>query len=169
MPSQHTSRKRRLYETFLSEVPILASLQPQERAKIADVLESKTFVEGEDVIREGEAGEEFFLIESGDAVALKRDVNGGESVVKQYTKGDYFGGASPWAHSCSPRWDRVTDLVTELALLNRQSRAASVRATSDKLVVAALGEQAFTRLLGPVKDIMARSVGERYGFAGPGR
>lgn len=41
-----------------------------------------------------------------------------------------------------------------------------MRATSDKLVVATLGEQAFTRLLGPVKNIMARSVGERYGFAG---
>lgn len=54
----------------------------------------------------------------------------------------------------------------ELALLNRQARAASVRATSDKLVVAALGEQAFSRLLGPVKDIMARSVGEMYGFSG---
>lgn len=55
---------------------------------------------------------------------------------------------------------------TELALLNRQTRAATVRASgTDKLRVAALGEQAFTRLLGPVKDIMARSVGELYGFA----
>lgn len=89
---QHTSRKRRLYESFLSEVPILASLQPQERAKIADVLESRIFSEGEDVIREGDAGEEFFLVESGTAVAVKRDANGHESVVKQYTKGDYFGG-----------------------------------------------------------------------------
>jgi cAMP-dependent protein kinase regulator len=51
-------------------------------------------------------------------------------------------------------------------LINRQTRAATVRAAGpEKLRVAALGEQAFTRLLGPVKDIMARSVGERYGFA----
>ncbi|EIW68872.1 hypothetical protein TREMEDRAFT_44181 [Tremella mesenterica DSM 1558] len=139
----HTSRKRRLYETFLSEVPILASLQPQERAKIADVLESRTFAAGENVITEGDAGEEFFLIESGQAVAVKKS-EGGETMVKQLGKGHYFG---------------------ELALINRQTRAATVRAASDKLVVAALGEQAFTRLLGPVKDIMARSVGERYGFA----
>lgn len=54
----------------------------------------------------------------------------------------------------------------ELALLNRQTRAATVRASGgDILRVAAIGEQAFTRLLGPVKDIMARNVGERYGFA----
>ena len=51
-------------------------------------------------------------------------------------------------------------------MLNRQTRAATVRATGpEPLRVAALGEQAFTRLLGPVKDIMARNVGERYGFA----
>ncbi|KAK8861453.1 hypothetical protein IAR55_002272 [Kwoniella newhampshirensis] len=141
----HTSRKRRLYESFLSEVQILASLQPQERAKIADVLESRTFIEGEDVITQGDAGEEFFLIESGTAVAIKKDLEGREQVVKRLAKGDYFG---------------------ELALINRQTRAATVRAEgSEKLRVAALGEQAFTRLLGPVKDIMARSVSERYGVS----
>lgn len=51
--------------------------------------------------------------------------------------------------------------MPELALLNRQARAATVRA-SQKVRVVALGEQAFTRLLGPVKDIMARNAGERY-------
>lgn len=54
------------------------------------MLESKTFVEGEDVILEGDAGEEFYLIESGTASAIK----GGDTVVKQYVKGDYFGGQS---------------------------------------------------------------------------
>ncbi|AAW41057.1 hypothetical protein CNBA5350 [Cryptococcus deneoformans B-3501A] len=141
----HTSRKRRLYESFLSEVPILASLQPQERAKIADVLESRTYNEGEDVIRQGDAGDEFFLIESGNAMAIKTDEDGNQSVVKHLGQGEYFG---------------------ELALLNRRTRAATIRAEGpDKLRVAALGEQAFTRLLGPVKDIMARSVSERYGFS----
>ena len=89
---QHTSRKRRLYESFLSEVPILALLQPQERAKIADVLESRTFHAGENVIVEGDAGEEFFLVESGQAVAIKKSAAGEESIVKRYDKGDYFGG-----------------------------------------------------------------------------
>ncbi|ODN97345.1 cAMP-dependent protein kinase regulator [Cryptococcus wingfieldii CBS 7118] len=141
----HTSRKRRLYESFLSEVPILASLQPQERAKIADVLESKTFAPGEDVIRQGEAGDEFYLVESGAAVAIKKDEEGRQAVVKKYGPGEYFG---------------------ELALLNRRTRAATVMADGqDNLRVAALGEQAFTRLLGPVKDIMARSVSELYGFS----
>jgi hypothetical protein len=83
-----------LYESFLSEVPILASLQSQERAKIADVLESRTYAKDETVIVEGEAGEEFFLVESGTAVAIKRGVDGEETVLKTYGKGDYFGGES---------------------------------------------------------------------------
>jgi cAMP-dependent protein kinase regulator len=89
----------------LSEVPILASLQPQERAKIADVLESRTFVEGEDVIREGDAGEEFFLIESGTAAAIK----GNDTILKQYTKGDYFGGKL--ASSCRLHRRMIADTV----------------------------------------------------------
>lgn len=60
------------------------------------------------------------------------------------------------------------DHHAELALLNRQARAATVRA-STKLRVVALGEQAFTRLLGPAKDIMARNVNERYGGYNVGR
>lgn len=167
MNDQHTSRKRRLYESFLSEVPILASLQPQERAKIADVLESRTYNEGEDVIRQGDAGEEFFLIESGNAVAIKTDEDGNESVVKNLGQGEYFGGKSTIITRGAARLmvsKSADTCCTELALLNRRKRAATIRAAGpDKLRVAALGEQAFTRLLGPVKDIMARSVSERYG------
>jgi hypothetical protein len=47
------------------------------------------------VIVEGDAGEEFFLIESGNAVAIKKDANGKETVVKQMSQGDYFGGEYP--------------------------------------------------------------------------
>ncbi|KAL7419692.1 hypothetical protein Q5752_005608 [Cryptotrichosporon argae] len=139
----HTSRKRRLYESFLSSVSILGSLEPQERAKIADVLESRTYQAGEEIVVEGDPGDEFFLIESGTATAFKRDQDGTEHAVKQLGRGEYFG---------------------ELALLNRQRRAATVRA-SDRLRVAVIGEEAFTRLLGPVKDIMARSANDRYGYA----
>jgi cAMP-dependent protein kinase regulator len=56
------------------------------------VLESRHFGENDAVIKEGDAGEEFFLIESGLAVATKKDANGNETVVKQLSKGDYFGG-----------------------------------------------------------------------------
>jgi cAMP-dependent protein kinase regulator len=84
-----------MYETFLSTVPILASLEGYERAKIADALESRTFNAGEDVITEGQAGEDFFLVESGTAEAIK-----GGNVVYTYNKGDYFGGRYILAPLC---------------------------------------------------------------------
>lgn len=70
---------------------ILSSLKSSERAKIADVLEPRTFNEGEEVLREGEEGDEFFLIESGSAEAVK-NINGAVTVVKSMGAGDYFGG-----------------------------------------------------------------------------
>jgi cAMP-dependent protein kinase regulator len=50
-----------------------------------------------------------------------------------------------------------------------EPRAATIRATiredesQPKLKVAALGVAAFTRLLGPMRDIMERNAGEAYG------
>jgi CRP-like cAMP-binding protein len=51
----------------------------------------------------------------------------------------------------------------ELALLNSAPRAATVRAVSGRLRVATLGEKAFTRLLGPVVEILTRSAVTKYG------
>lgn len=138
---------------------ILSSLKASERAKVADVLEARTFNEGENVLIEGEEGDEFFLIESGSAEAIK-NMNGVPTVVKKMSVGDYFGGEYSHGKLIVPSLTPCP----ELALLNRQTRAATVRASS-KLRVVALGEQAFTRLLGPAKDIMARNAGERYGYA----
>lgn len=103
----HTSTKRKLYESFLATIPILSALEPHERAKIADALESRTYEAGEAVVEQGEVGEEFFIIESGRAEITKqiRGASGEieDTVVAEYGKGDYFGGKflsrSPHAES----------------------------------------------------------------------
>jgi cAMP-dependent protein kinase regulator len=57
----------------------------------------------------------------------------------------------------------------ELSLLRLAPRAATVSAvyrgdvSQPKLKVAALDEAAFTRLLGPLREIMERKAGESYG------
>lgn len=94
---EHTSRKRKMYESFLSEVPILASLNTKERAKIADALEEKVYDEGESVVVEGEVGKNFYIIESGRAEVSRRrrtsTSSHDEEILGNLTKGDYFGGA----------------------------------------------------------------------------
>jgi cAMP-dependent protein kinase regulator len=77
-----------MYETFLATVPILSSLETYERSKIADALESRTYQAGEEVIKEGEPGDDFYLIESGVAQVEKQ----GAGVIGELSKGDYFGG-----------------------------------------------------------------------------
>ena len=79
-----------MYETFLSTVPLLSGLNTWEKAKIADALETEIFDRGEVVIHQGDVGEYFYLVESGEAEVIIE----GRGVVKQYTRGDYFGGTS---------------------------------------------------------------------------
>ncbi|KAH8893205.1 camp-dependent protein kinase regulatory subunit [Thozetella sp. PMI_491] len=129
---ESTFARRRLYESFLEEVPLLSTLTPYERSKIADALESQKYPAGTTIIKEGDPGESFYLLESGEADAYR---GGSPQPVKHYEKGDFFG---------------------ELALLNDAPRAASV-VSSTEVKVATLGKSAFQRLLGPVEGIMRRT------------
>ena len=151
-------QRRRMYESFLEEVPLLSTLTLYERSKIADALDTQKFRSGATIIREGDPGEAFYILESGEAAAYKSDVGDGKEVIKRYKKGDYFG---------------------ELALLDDKPRAASVVATrgnaptatgdegkaateggegdGEVVKVAYLGKQGFQRLLGPVEGIMRRN------------
>ncbi|KAG2146679.1 cyclic nucleotide-binding-like protein [Suillus clintonianus] len=147
-------RRRTMYEHFLSSVPLLSSLEPGERSKIADALVSKVHPDGEAVLRQGEMGDTFFFVEEGEAIVTKTQ-QGEEGEYREITvgrlkKGDYFG---------------------ELSLLRLEPRAATVSAvhradpSQSKLKVAALDTDAFTRLLGPLREIMERKAGESYGLS----
>ncbi|ANB15711.1 cAMP-dependent protein kinase regulatory subunit BCY1 [Sugiyamaella lignohabitans] len=125
-----TTKKRKLYGEFLKEVPVLKVLSPYELSKLADALVTKVYEPGSVVIREGDKGDEFYLIESGTATVSKAN----EGTVSELKKGDYFG---------------------EVALLHDSPRQATVTATT-KLKVASLGRSGFQRLLGPVVDILKR-------------
>ncbi|TEA21953.1 cAMP-dependent protein kinase regulatory subunit [Colletotrichum sidae] len=129
---ESTFSRRRMYEDFLRDVPLLQTLTPYERSKIADALETQKYTPGATIIKEGDPGHSFYLLESGEADAYLGD---GKESVKHYSKGDFFG---------------------ELALLNDAPRAASIVATTD-VKVASLGKSAFQRLLGPVEGIMRRT------------
>ena len=126
-------QRRRMYESFLEEVPLLSSLTLYERSKIADALDTQKFGDGETIISEGDLGEAFYLLESGEAEVFKKE--SGNSPLRTYKKGDYFG---------------------ELALLDDKPRAASV-VSKGSVKVATLGKQGFQRLLGPVEEVMRRN------------
>ncbi|QRW20286.1 cAMP-dependent protein kinase inhibitor [Rhizoctonia solani] len=70
------NRKRKMYERFLATVPLLETLDASERSRIADVLEPRTYNEGDSVWRKRVKGEDGEL----------RD-----DVVMKYGPGDFFG------------------------------------------------------------------------------
>lgn len=129
-----TVKRRERFEEFVNKVELLQDLDPYERGQLADCLNTATYNEGDFVIKEGETGSKFYLIESGTAKALK-----GEEVVFEYKENDYFG---------------------ELALLKDEVRAASIQATSG-LKVAWIERMAFKRLLGPIEEVLKRNA-EKY-------
>lgn len=154
---ENTAQRRYMYETFLAEVPILASLDAYERHKIADALETVIFQDGETVIEQGTVGENFYLIESGEAAFYKLDPQDGlQKEVNCLGKGAYFGG-----NCCIGFYQKgvVTDEnipILELALINDSPRAATVVARG-RLRCATLGKRGFKRLLGPIMDILKRN------------
>lgn len=127
-------KKREKYEKILNKVEILQGIDPYEKMQIADALKPVNFNPGDFIIKQGDWGELFYMIEEGTAIALK-GMNGLPCVkVKDYEAGDYFG---------------------ELSLLKGQPRAASIQAT-EKIKCLTLDRKSFIRMLGPLSEIMKR-------------
>lgn len=129
-------KRRERYENFLSKVDLLGDMDPYERSQLADALTSVKFEAGSYIIREGEEGNNFYIIEEGEAIATKTIKQGHDpEEVKRYAPGDYFG---------------------ELSLLKGQPRAANVIALTNVKCVS-LDRYSFKRLLGPVEGILERN------------
>ena len=123
--------KREKYKKFLETIPLLSTVESYELYSICDAIKTEKYEKNQFIIKEGEEGDKFFILDEGEAVATKENMN----FKKQYLKGDYFG---------------------ELALLRNAPRAASVMAVTDCKVLS-LDRPAFKRLLGPLEDILKRN------------
>lgn len=129
------AKKREVYEESLKKVKIMGSISAYERGQIADAVKQACYKKGDTIIREGDVGHEFYMIIDGEAKAMK----GGSEVLK-YKPGDYFG---------------------ERSLMKGEPRAASIEVTSDALNVMILDRKSFTRMLGPIDEILMRNM-ENY-------
>lgn len=70
----------------LARVPILCSLNTDERNKLGGALEEVEYTPGQTVFKQGEDGDTFFIIKSGTCMV---SING--NVVCELSDGDYFG------------------------------------------------------------------------------
>lgn len=138
-----TIRKRKMYEEFLGKVSILDNLDKWERLTVADALEPVQFEDGQEIVRQGEPGDDFFIITEGSAAVLQRRSENDEPVeVGRLGVSDYFG---------------------EIALLLDRPRAATVVARGP-LKCVKLDRARFERVLGPCSDILKRNIAQYNSF-----
>lgn len=132
------ANKRKQFEDFLTSLPVLENINDHERSKIADVMESQKFKAGDIIIKQGDVIDSgsfvYFLITGTCSISV--NANGTEKVVKEIAAGACFG---------------------EVALITKEPRNATVAASSN-VVAGVLDVNAFERLLGPCKEIMARNI-----------
>jgi len=135
-----TIRKRKMYEEFLSKVSILENLDKWERLTVADSLEAVSFEDEEVVVKQGEQGNDFFIIVEGTAIVTQYrndDQSEQEPVeVGRLGPSDYFG---------------------EIALILDRPRAATVTARGP-LKCVKLDRGRFERVLGPCSEILKRNI-----------
>jgi cAMP-dependent protein kinase regulator len=117
---------RSRYATYLQQVPMLGACSEEELHHIADLGVPIRAAEGTQVVRQGEPGDQFFVILDG-SVEVKRD----DEVVASLASSDYFG---------------------ELALFDPGPRNATVTTTSPTTLVS-VSRNLFWELLGEVSSL----------------
>ena len=108
-------------------VRALAALNYDQLAEVQRRVTPTAFAPGSAIVRQGEPGEQFYILTSGAVEVFVEHPDGREVLVDRLGAGQYFG---------------------EMALVGRRPRQATVRAAADSTaVVAALDRAAFDRLV----------------------
>jgi len=127
-------KRRTKYESFLKSVALIAGLDSYERSQVADALRPETFKKGDTIVKEGDEGDKFYIVEDGILYASK----GGKRVM-DYKAGTYFG---------------------ELALLKNQPRAASIVVESAEAKVVSMSRASFVKMVGPVQSLLEKQAAQ---------
>ncbi|KAK3283862.1 hypothetical protein CYMTET_8458 [Cymbomonas tetramitiformis] len=122
----------------IRRVPLLSQLTDEEQLKVAEHMEVKVFQKGEVIFKKGEAGDGFYVIESGQVNILTGDYD--ESVLRTLYKGDYFGELTLLGTGEEKRAKTVVALKTACTLVINRSN--------------------FEKSLGPLKELLEKNAKE---------
>jgi len=109
---------------FLREVRLFKDIAEPELIALAETLRERLLRRGQVLVREGEAGEEMFVVLRGSMVISKAVTGRVEQVLARMGPGDFFG---------------------EMSLFDRSPRSATVQADSDATLLV-LDREALRRL-----------------------
>lgn len=99
------SQEREQNIKFLSSVKVLKGVSEDVLHKISDLLKREFYATGSTIIRQGDAGDKFYIIRGGSVTVTKRSPEGEVRIVGMLRRGEYFG---------------------EQALINKALRMASI-------------------------------------------
>jgi len=101
---------------FLRDVRLFQGLSDADRAALARALRERTLRKGQVLLKEGDAGQEMFLVRRGSIVVSKAVTGPVEQVLARMGPGDFFGEMSLFDHA--PRSATVqADAGADVALL----------------------------------------------------
>ena len=119
---------------FLRKCPLLDSLSNDQIGKISGALETTEHEDGDIIVRQGDAGDSFYIIESGNVKCTQLKASGREVELIKLSEGDYFG---------------------EMALMLNETRHASCIAVGPTRLLS-LNREKFNLLLGGVQEQLAK-------------
>jgi len=119
---------------FLKKCAFLDPLSNEQIGKLAGALEDQEFESGQHIIRQGEIGDSFFIIEEGNVKCTQIKSSGREVELITLKTGDYFG---------------------EMALMLNETRHANCIAVGRTRCLS-VNKQKFDMLLGSVQDVLAK-------------
>jgi len=129
-------KKSDRYFGFLESVPLFASMDKADKMKLVEALIPRKVKKDSVVVRQGDIGDMFYLVERGGLDVIQLTPAGHEEVVNKKGPGDYFG---------------------EISLMADMPRSATVTTTED-CVLLTLDRKSFVSLIGSMEPELRRNV-----------
>ncbi|KAE9357268.1 hypothetical protein PF008_g3243 [Phytophthora fragariae] len=134
LASHKLNRLNRTLEV-LGKIAMLSKLTSSELQQVAAAMDWEEFEEQAAIVRQGEVGEKFYIINKGEIVVTQVDANTGEeNVIRRLKAGDHFG---------------------EMALFKDEMRSATCTAVT-RVQCVTLERAHFIAMLGTLQELMDR-------------
>ncbi|CAE7778646.1 egl-4 [Symbiodinium pilosum] len=142
--AQSSNATAKEYIKYLDKVEILAPLQDDEKAAVAQSLSEMSFSRGEVIFQQGEKGDAFYILIEGQ-VSVVKDGREVTKLIATPEKASFFG-------------DR--------ALLSNEPRNATLQVISDTAKTLTVDRQSFDMILGPLAELQTRGRGGKSKLVG---
>jgi len=147
---EQVQRKLEFYMRLVSKIDLLATLLKEERQALVECFVELHYKQGQDIIKEGENGNTFYILYQG-TIGFYKDEEGTQKKLEEKTAAAVSGNCPHFG---------------EKALLNDEPRAVTVKVESPTAALLVLERSTFESILGPLRNILQTN-GNRKSMVAP--